>query len=109
MRFSNYPTVPDPPVIDVVSTTATSIRLSGGVPSDSVADSYEVMWQRNTSVGCPDEDEGSITITDDSISYDIMGLEEDSSYIITVTAYSLHGSCDASVSAMILQAGEILH
>ena len=99
-------------MIDVVSTTATSIRLSGGVPSDSVADSYEVMWQRNTSVGCPDEDEGSITITDDSISYDIMGLEEDSSYIITVTAYCLDGSCEtstiaSSIAAVTLEAGEM--
>ena len=83
-------------MIIVFSTRATSIRLSGGVPSDSVADSYEVMWQRDTSVGCPDEDEGSITITDDYISYDIMGLEEDSSYIITVTASNSAGSSQVS-------------
>ena len=65
-------------MISVVSTTATSITLSGGVPSDSVADSYEVMWERDTSIGCSDEDEGSAT----SIG-EITGLQEDSSYTIT--------------------------
>ena len=85
----------------MVSTTATSITLSGGVPSDSEADSYEVMWQRNTSIGCSDEDEGSAT----SIG-EITGLQEDSSYTITVTASNSAGSSEDTVTAMTLQAGE---
>ena len=47
-----YCTVPDPPVITVDSTTATSITISGGVPSDSVADSYDVMWATTDIGGC---------------------------------------------------------
>ena len=74
------------------STTATTISLSWSVPSGSVVDSYEVMWERDTSGECPDEDEGSATITDGSTSYTITGLEEDSSYTITVTATNAVGS-----------------
>ena len=88
-------------MISVVSTTATSITLSGGVPSDSVADSYEVMWQRNTSIGCSDENEGSAT----SIG-EITDLQENSSYTITVTASNSAGSSEDTVTAMTLEAGE---
>ena len=51
-------------------------------------------------------DEGSTTITDGSTSYDIMGLEEDSSYTITVTATNVAGSGVAIVIEMTLTAGE---
>ena len=63
---------------------------------------------RDTSGECPDEDEDSISLTDGSTSYDIMGLEEDSSYSITVTASNAAGSAVSNtVTAMTLQAGEI--
>ena len=66
------------------------------------------MWQRDTSGECPDEDEDSISLTDGSTSYDIMGLEEGSSYSITVTASNAAGSAVSNtVTAMTLQAGEI--
>ena len=45
-----------------------------------------MMWQRNTSRDCPDEDVGSTTLTDGSTSYIMTGLEESSCYPITVTA-----------------------
>ena len=58
------PTVPGQPSITIVRTfTATSISLSWSVPSGSVVTSYEVMWQRDTSGECSDEDEDSATIT----------------------------------------------
>ena len=64
------------------------------------------MWQRDTSADCSDEDEDSVTITDTS--YDITGLEEDSSYSITVRASNTAGSSEDSntVTAMTLEAGE---
>ena len=67
-----------------------------------------VMWRRDTSGECPDEDKGNITIIDCSTSYDIMGLEEDSSYSITVTASNAVGSSAVSktITAMTLEAGE---
>ena len=79
------------PVLSVVgSTTATTISLSW-TSAGSVVTSYEVMWQRDTSGDCPDEDEGSMSITDGSTSYMITGLEEDSSYSITVEAVNSIG------------------
>ena len=66
------------------------------------------MWQRDTSVGCSDEDEDSTTITDGSTSYEIIGLEEDSSYSLTVTAVNAAGSSAVSetVTVMTEEAGE---
>ena len=73
------------PVLSVTSTTATSISLSW-TSAGSEVDRYEVMWQRGTSGECPDEDEGSTTVTDGSTSYEIMGLAGISNYTISVTA-----------------------
>jgi len=75
----------------VDSTAATTISLSW-TSAGLVVDSYEVMWERDTSGECPDEDGNSATITDGSTSYIITGLEEDSSYTITVTATNAAGS-----------------
>ena len=85
---------------------ATSIFISLSVPTGSVVDSYEVMWQRDTTVGCPDVDEGSHRIN--TTLYDIIRLEENSSYIITVTASNSAGSSEVSntVTAITDEAGE---
>ena len=58
----------------------------------SVVDSYEVMWQRDTSGDCPDEDEGSVSVAGSSTSYTITGLAGVSSYTITVTATNAAGN-----------------
>ena len=66
------------PVVMADSTTATSISLSwttGG--SEGV--SYTVVWQRDTSGDCSDENEGSESLSGGSMTmYDIPELEEDS-------------------------------
>ena len=88
-------------------TTATTISLSWSVSTGSVVDSYEVMWGRDTSGECPDEDEGSATITDGSTSYTITGLEEDSSYTITVTANNAaENAVSDTVTGMTGEAGK---
>ena len=79
------------PTVVVGSSTVNTSYISY-IPSGSVVESYVVMWQRETSGECPDEDIGSTTITDGSFSYTISGLEEDSSYTITVTASNEAGS-----------------
>ena len=44
-------------------------------------------WQRVTTGECDDEDEGSATLVGGSMtSYIVTGVQEDSSYTITVTA-----------------------
>ena len=69
------------------------------------------MWETDDIGGCSgrsDINSVTISITDGSTSYDIMGLEEDSSYTITVTASNSAGSSAVSntVTAMSLEAGE---
>ena len=60
MDFYNIPAPgPGQPTVSV-STTSTSISLSWSVPDGSMVTSYEVMWQRDTSGECPDEDEGTL-------------------------------------------------
>ena len=100
--------VVEAPVLSDDSTTAISVSLSWTSAGSEV--SYEVMWQRDTSGECPDEDEDSETITDGSTSYDIMGLEEDSSYSITVTASNAANSSAVSniVTAVTGEAGKQL-
>ena len=78
-------------MVSVGSTAATTISLSW-TSAGSEVDSYEVVWERDASGECPDEDEGSATITDGSTSYTITGLKEDSNYTITVTATNAVGS-----------------
>ena len=90
------------------TTTATTITISwSSAGSEDV--SYGVMWQRDTTIKCRIvSDMGSTTITDDSTSYDITGLEENSTYSITVTASNSVPSSEVSntVTAMTMEAGE---
>ena len=67
------------------------------------------MWETDDIGGCSGGgDMDSTTITDGSTNYDIMGLEEDSSYTITVTASNSDSSSAVSnlITAMTLEAGE---
>ena len=96
-------------MISAGTSTDTSIPITMTIASDSVVDSYVVMWETDNIGGCSGgSDMGSNTITDGSTSYDIMGLEEDSSYTITVTASNSAGSSAVSntVIEMTLEAGE---
>ena len=70
--------------------------------------SYEVMWQTDNIGGCSGgSDMDSTTITDGSTSYVITGLEEVTSYVITVTASNPAGSTLSSpVTPMTMEAGE---
>ena len=96
---------PDQPSVSV-NTTATGISLSWSVPSSSVVDSYEVVWERNASKECPDVDEGSTTITNGSTNHLLMKLQEGSTYIITVTAANIFGTFNNSVYGVTEEAGE---
>lgn len=57
-----------------------------------MVDYYEVRWIRDTSGECPDDDEGSMMIAGNAVSYTIPRLKEDSRYSITVEATNLAGS-----------------
>ena len=96
-----------PTAVMVDSITPTTISLSWTAANGTV-DSYEVMWERDTSGQCPDVDEDSTNITGSSTSYTISGLQEDSSYTITVTATNAAGSTVSdSVTRMTSEAGKL--
>ena len=86
---------------------ATTIRITGSVPG-SVVTGFEVEWQRDTSVGCSDVNERTISETGDFASYTIMGLEPGNRYTITVTVSNSAGTAPVSntVTAMTPEAGE---
>ena len=93
MCVLTYFAVPSAPYIDSTPTvTATTVTITGSVPSDSVVTGFLVQWQRDTSHGCSNEDEGSILTTGSFTSYAITGLEEGNKYTITVTLYNEAGS-----------------
>ena len=100
------------PILQMVlttSSTATSITISLIVTTGSVVTNYVVMWETDDVGGCSGgSDMDSTTITDAFPSYDITGLEEDSTYSITVTASNSAGSSAVSniVTAMTMEAGE---
>ena len=102
-------TVPPAPVLSETPTvTATTITITGSVPSGSVVTGFVVEWQRDTSVGCSDVNEGTISVNGDFTIYAIMGLEPGNRYTITVTVSNSAGSSGVSntVTAMTEETGE---
>ena len=74
-----------------------------------MVDSYEVVWQRDTSGDCPDDNVGSTTLTDGSTSYIITGLEESSNYTITVIAMNANEmEISNSVTGFTQESGAIM-
>ena len=110
LSSNSYLTVPSPAVLTgTTSVTSTSITISGSVPSGTVVTEFEVMWQRDTSVGCSDVDEDTISETGAfPNSYQISGLEPGNSYTITVTVSTAASTAPASnpVTATTLETGE---
>ena len=101
--------VPSAPVLSgspVV--TATTIRITGSVPSGSVVTGFVVEWQRDTSVGCSDVNERTISESGAFTIYTITGLEPGNRYTITVTVSNSAGTAPVSspVTAMTLETGE---
>ena len=105
-----YPTVPSAAVLsEATSPSSTAITTSGSVPSGTVVTGFEVRWQRDTSVGCSDEDEDTISETAAfHNSYQISGLEPGNRYTITVTVSNAAGTApdSNSVTGTTLETGE---
>ena len=67
-----------------------------------------MMWQRDTSGECPEQDEGNTTITNGSTSYTITDLEEYSTYMITLTTVNFFGDATRNTTVALTQeAGKI--
>ena len=81
-------TAPELQTVSIDSTKATSISLRWSVSSDSLVDTYVVMWEKSNSIASV-----TVTITDPSVTtYTLMGLESETTYSITVTASNAVGS-----------------
>ena len=95
------------PVLSVIATSATYISLSW-TSADSEDVRYEVMWETDDIGGCSGvRDMNSTTITDGSSSYAIKGLEEDSSYSITVSSPKAAETSDrVNITVKTLEAGK---
>ena len=98
--------VPSAPVLDdptIVTTTTITITGSG-----SVVTGFVVEWQRDTSVGCSDVNQGTYSVTGAVTSYTITGLEPGNRYTITVTVSNSAGTAPVSntVTAMTVETGE---
>ena len=92
---------------ETTSSSSTIITITG--PSGTVVTGFEVRWQRDTSVGCSDEDEDTISeIGAFPNSYQISGLEPGNRYTITVTVSNAAGTAPASnsVTGTTLETGE---
>ena len=89
-----------------ISTTTISLFWNSA-SAGTMVDGYEVMWEADDIGGCSGgSDMDNTTISASSTSYVIMGLEEDSSYTIIVTALNAVRSGEDTVIAMTLEAGE---
>ena len=93
------------PVVTVHSTTSNSIQISW-TGSCTVVDGYEVKWERDTTRECRDVKLVNTTITKDSTSYSITGLEEDSHYTITVTVKKAGIAINSSIMGVTAEAGK---
>ena len=99
-------TVPSAPIL-TVTVTSTTITIIGSVPRISAETGFVVEWQRDTSVGCPDVIQDTMSVTGPFTSYTVTGLVSGNSYLITVRVYNFLGSAPTStVSAMTEEAGE---
>ena len=77
--------------------TATTITISGSVPSGTRVTGYAVRWQRDTSVGCSNKDHGSVINTTNSFTrHTITGLEPGNRYTMTVTVFNGAGRSPVS-------------
>ena len=101
--------VPSAAVLDDPTiVTTTFIRITDSVSSGSVVTGFVVEWQRDTSVGCSNVNERTISVNGPFTIYTITGLEPGNRYTITVTVSNSAGTAPVSspVTAMTPEAGE---
>ena len=95
------------PLVSVDNTTATTISLSW-TSAGSEVDSYELNWERDTSLQCPEENKGNATVSGSITNYNLTALKGNSSYIINITATNAAGNASSGpVTGVTKKAGEM--
>ena len=89
--------------------TTTTVCITASVSSVSVVTEFVVEWQRDTSIGCSDVNQDTMSVTGPFTSYTITGLQPANRYLITVRMYNNAGSGPASntVPAMTEEDGKM--
>ncbi len=93
--------MPDAPSdLRVAMVTATSITITWNQSNDSVIDRYEVSYMYTIRRCSASPGQGMNTLSGDSArSYNLMSLNEDSTYTMTVTAINGAGSRSSTITA----------
>ena len=101
-------TVPSSAVLsETPSVSSTAINITGSVPSGTVVTGFEVRWQRDTSVGCSDENYNTISETGVFPNiYQISGLEPGNKYTMRVRLSNRYDTYSNSIIATTLETGE---
>ena len=104
-------TVPSAAVLRVsLPYLSTGIVISAVVHTGTVVTWFEVIWERDTSIGCSTEDEGTISVSGAFPSrYQVSGLEPGNKYMVTLIFSNNAGSAQPSnhVTATTQEAGGI--
>ena len=66
-------------------------------------DNFILNWQRDTSIGCSNKDEGTIIVNGAPGSYEVEGLEEGNTYTVNVAGISGPSN---SLTAITKESGE---
>ncbi len=92
--------MPDAPSdIMVTMVTATSITITWTQSSDILIDRYEVSYMYTIKKCSASPGQGMNTLSGSARSYNLMSLNEDSTYNITVTAINDEGSRSSTITA----------
>ncbi len=92
--------MPDTPSgLTVIMVTATSITITWTQSNDIVIDRYEVSYMYTIRRCSASPGHGMNTLSGSARSYNLMSLNEDSTYTITVTAINDEGSRSSTIAA----------
>ncbi len=92
--------MPDVPSdLTVTMVTATSITIAWTQSSDIFIDRYEVSYMYTIRRCSASSGQGMNTLSGSARSYNLMSLNEDSTYTITVTAINDEGSRSSTITA----------
>ncbi len=92
--------MPDAPSeLTVIIVTATSITITWTQSSDIFIDRYEISYMYTVRRCSASPGQGMNTLSSSARSYNLMSLNEDSTYIITVTAINDEGSRSSTITA----------
>ncbi len=96
----------EPRDLNITMVTATSINITWTQSSDIFIDRYEVSYMYTIRRCSTSPERGMNTLSGSARSYNLMSLNEDSNYTITVTAINDEGSKSSTITADTFTSGK---